>query len=104
MVLLPLSPQRLEDADVVGDRGAAHVEDAAELGSLDLHLAQIGAQLRVLTTDGEGDMRDRVAERLEQSGIEAHVEKTLPNLEDVFVAATRRPRGDNDGAPAAERA
>ena len=56
--------------------------------------AQIGAQLRVLTEDG-GDMVDRIAGRLEQAGVKAHVEKTLPNLEDVFVAATRRPpRGD----------
>src|SRR6266404_3983203 len=32
-------PQRLEDADEVGDGGAAHVEDAGELRVLDLHAA-----------------------------------------------------------------
>jgi ABC-2 type transport system ATP-binding protein len=62
-------------------------------------MAQIGAQLRVLTEDG-ADVRDRVAEKLEQSGIDAHVEKTTPNLEDVFVAATRRP--PRNGKNAAE--
>jgi ABC-2 type transport system ATP-binding protein len=54
-------------------------------------MAQIGAQLRVLTEEG-GDMRERVADQLARSGIEASVTKTLPNLEDVFVAATRRPQ------------
>jgi ABC-2 type transport system ATP-binding protein len=52
--------------------------------------AQIGAQLRVLTSDDD-DTSARIADRLRQSGVDAHVEKTLPNLEDVFVAATRRP-------------
>jgi ABC-2 type transport system ATP-binding protein len=58
-------------------------------------MAQIGEQLRVLTDD-HGDITTRIAERLEQRGIDdAHVGKTLPNLEDVFVAATRRrPRDD----------
>src|SRR5512135_1982835 len=56
-------------------------------------MAQIGAHLRVLTEDGD-DMRERVADQLARSGIEASVTKTLPNLEDVFVAATRRPQRD----------
>jgi len=60
-------------------------------------MAQIGASLRVLTEDGD-DVRGRVAARLRASGIDAHVEKTTPNLEDVFVAATRRP--SRDGATA----
>jgi ABC-2 type transport system ATP-binding protein len=61
--------------------------------------AQIGAQLRVLTED-DGDLTGRIAERLEQAGVSAHVEKALPNLEDVFVAATRRPPHSGAGGNA----
>src|SRR5918996_2370586 len=39
------SAQRLEDRDVVGDRRPAHVEDAAKLGALDLHLARRAGKL-----------------------------------------------------------
>src|SRR5258708_27250149 len=35
--------QRLEDADVIGDRGAAHVEHAADLGLRQLHPTRRGA-------------------------------------------------------------
>jgi ABC-2 type transport system ATP-binding protein len=51
--------------------------------------AQIGAQLRVLARDG-ADAPRRIGERLQAAGIDAQVEPTAPNLEDVFVAATRR--------------
>ena len=52
-------------------------------------LAQVGANLRVLTRGGD-DARDAIARHLKDAGIEARVEPTSPNLEDVFVAATRR--------------
>src|SRR5262249_1637098 len=76
-------------------RAQAALERSAGVGAT----AQIGAALRVLTDDG-GDMTASVAGRLEQAGVNAHVEKTLPNLEDVFVAATRRPL--RNGAAAAQ--
>jgi len=52
-------------------------------------MAQIGANLRVLTTD-KAARRDRIVALLAERGIEAKVDITHPNLEDVFVAATRR--------------
>jgi ABC-2 type transport system ATP-binding protein len=52
-------------------------------------MAQIGAHLRVLAKDGN-DMRARVAQKLHEAGVEARVDDTTPNLEDVFVAATHR--------------
>ncbi len=53
-------------------------------------LAQIGASLRVLAKDGD-DLEHDIARRLREAGIEAEVAPTAPNLEDVFVAATRKP-------------
>ncbi len=58
-------------------------------------LTQIGASLRVLGDDS-ADLRSRIAATLRSAGIDARVETTRPNLEDVFVAATR-------GATSAER-
>jgi ABC-2 type transport system ATP-binding protein len=55
-----------------------------------LAAAQIGASLRVLAADAPG-IETAIAERLESEGIEADVQLALPNLEDVFVAATRKP-------------
>jgi ABC-2 type transport system ATP-binding protein len=52
-------------------------------------LAQIGAHLRVLTRDGN-DAQAQVTKALKEAGIEAKVEPTEPNLEDVFVTATRK--------------
>ncbi len=52
-------------------------------------MAQIGAHLRVLAADSDG-VRERVAKHLHEASIEARVEDTSPNLEDVFVAATQR--------------
>ena len=52
-------------------------------------MAQIGANLRVLTTD-KTDRRERIGAELKKRGIEATVGTVHPNLEDVFVAATRR--------------
>jgi len=51
-------------------------------------LAQIGASLRVLTED-RGGQRERIAAALREAGIDAKVEAVRPNLEDVFVSATR---------------
>jgi ABC-2 type transport system ATP-binding protein len=53
-------------------------------------LAQVGASLRVLAADGDTLERD-LAEQLRAAGIEAEISPGLPNLEDVFVAATQRP-------------
>jgi ABC-2 type transport system ATP-binding protein len=61
-------------------------------------MAQIGAHLRVLAKDGN-DVRARVAQKLQEAGIEARVDDTEPNLEDVFVAATHR--APHDAAVAA---
>jgi ABC-2 type transport system ATP-binding protein len=54
-------------------------------------LAQIGKSLRVLTRV-DGDAVGRVAARLKDAGIEAGVDVTAPNLEDVFVVATAKPK------------
>ena len=56
-----------------------------------LAMAQIGAHLRVLTEKG-ADVRERIEARLHEAGIEAKLQTVTPNLEDVFVAATQRPR------------
>jgi len=53
-------------------------------------LAQIGTSLRVLAAD-EPELERRVEGRLESSGVHGTVRATEPNLEDVFVAATRKP-------------
>ena len=53
-----------------------------------LSVAQIGNTLRVLTAEN-GDAVQRVAAVLEQAGLEAEVDASHPNLEDVFVSATR---------------
>ena len=60
-------------------------------------MAQIGANLRVLARDGD-DAVERIAQKLREAGIEAHVAPTSPNLEDVFVAATRRVAQGHDAA------
>jgi len=51
-------------------------------------MAQIGASLRVLTVD-KTDIATSVRAALKQAGIDAKVTPARPNLEDVFVAATR---------------
>ena len=52
-------------------------------------MAQIGASLRVLGSDA-ADLRARIAADLHAADIDARVETTRPNLEDVFVAATQQ--------------
>ena len=54
-----------------------------------LAAAQIGASLRVLTT-GDSDTVELVQRQLAAANIEAKVAPTQPNLEDVFVVATRK--------------
>lgn len=70
-----------------------------------LATAQIGASLRVLTTMAAGDgsaarASTTVAEYLRAAGIEARVGAAQPNLEDVFVVATRRDEPMAGGATA----
>ena len=64
--------------------------------------AQIGSRLRVLARDG-ADVSERIAQTLRRGGIDARVEPTSPNLEDVFVAATRRAPHDPDASDARAR-
>ncbi len=52
-------------------------------------MAQIGASLRVLGND-DADLRSHITTKLHAAGIDAHVASARPNLEDVFVAATRQ--------------
>ncbi|KLJ01149.1 ABC transporter ATP-binding protein [Luteimonas sp. FCS-9] len=54
-----------------------------------LSVAQIGNSLRVLARSGTGG-DGGLAEALRTAGLEAEVRPAVPNLEDVFVAATRR--------------
>jgi ABC-2 type transport system ATP-binding protein len=52
-------------------------------------LAQVGASLRVLAADSD-DVERVIAERLRGAGLDMAIQRTAPNLEDVFVAATQR--------------
>ncbi len=51
-------------------------------------LAQLGLRLHVLVDREVADAPGLVRDRLSKAGLEAQVEKTRANLEDVFVAAT----------------
>jgi ABC-2 type transport system ATP-binding protein len=53
-------------------------------------LAQIGTSLRVLAAP-DPELERRVAEKLRTEGIDGQVRPVAANLEDVFVAATRKP-------------
>ena len=66
-------------------------QQALESDASVVSMAQIGAHLRVLV-HGDKDARASVAERLRSAGIDAKVESAEPNLEDVFVVATQKPR------------
>jgi ABC-2 type transport system ATP-binding protein len=65
-----------------------------------LGMAQIGAHLRVLTRDGN-NAQAQVTGALKDAGIETKVEPTEPNLEDVFVTATRTQPAPRPGAESA---
>lgn len=56
-----------------------------------LGVAQIGVHLRVLLTAGEPDL---LARALRDAGFRVQVQPAAPNLEDVFVAATRGQRAE----------
>ena len=53
-----------------------------------LSVAQVGNALRVLTA-GDHEAAGRLRATLEKAGLPAEVAAVPPNLEDVFVAATR---------------
>ena len=53
-------------------------------------LAQIGAELRVLAASTAWDSAS-LAQHLRAADVDAQVRRGEPNLEDVFVAATRKP-------------
>ncbi|MDN5781604.1 MAG: ABC transporter ATP-binding protein [Luteimonas sp.] len=59
-----------------------------------LGVAQVGNTLRVLTADDAGALARPMDKALADVGQDARVEPTPPNLEDVFVAATRKDAGD----------
>ncbi|HST26759.1 MAG TPA: ABC transporter ATP-binding protein, partial [Rudaea sp.] len=88
------TPHELEDAlpgqvlliDCVNPRAAQNA--LANMPGISA-MAQIGASLRVLGGDG-ADLQARIAASLRAAGVDARVETTRPNLEDVFVAATRQ--------------
>jgi ABC-2 type transport system ATP-binding protein len=60
-------------------------------------LAQIGTSLRVLA-ENDPQLETRVTERLKSAGVTGTVEPTAPNLEDVFVAATNKPKEPKEKA------
>jgi ABC-2 type transport system ATP-binding protein len=53
-----------------------------------MSLAQLGLTLHVLVDRSVAGAPDRVSQALRNAGVDAHVEATHANLEDVFVAAT----------------
>jgi len=53
-----------------------------------LSVAQIGNTLRVLT-DGDREAENKARQVLQDAGLQAELEAVEPNLEDVFVSATR---------------
>lgn len=59
-----------------------------------LGVAQVGNTLRVLTAADAGDVTQRMGQALAAAGQKAEIAPAPPNLEDVFVAATRRGDGD----------
>ena len=99
------SPQELKDALpgatlLVDCDNPRRAQMALSGKSYIVAMAQIGAHLRVLAHDGS-DPQAHVAADLHAAGIDAKVQPTQPNLEDVFVAATKQqPR---DGAVEATR-
>jgi ABC-2 type transport system ATP-binding protein len=59
-------------------------------------VAQVGTTLRVLVS-ADRDADARLRDALSKSGMQAEVEAVPPNLEDVFVAATRIGGGSDTG-------
>jgi ABC-2 type transport system ATP-binding protein len=62
-----------------------------------LGVAQVGNTLRVLTADDAGEATERMDNALAGAGQKGEVTPAPPNLEDVFVAATRNGDARGDG-------
>jgi ABC-2 type transport system ATP-binding protein len=63
-----------------------------------LGVAQVGNTLRVLIAEDAGDATQRMDKALAMAGSKAELASAPPNLEDVFVAATRKGDGDKERA------
>jgi ABC-2 type transport system ATP-binding protein len=79
---LPLQVIEVQAREV--DRARGELHGLPQVKSL----AQLGLRLHVLMDRNTPDAPGLVRERLTKSGIEAQVQATRANLEDVFVAAT----------------
>jgi ABC-2 type transport system ATP-binding protein len=70
-----------------------------------LGVAQVGNVLRVLLAEGDAasnpmaQSRRRIEVALATAGQQAHIDAVAPDLEDVFVAATRKSREDASATP-----
>ncbi len=82
MADLPLQVIEVQAREV--DRARGELHGLPQVRSL----AQLGLRLRVLVDRDTPDAAGLVRDRLSRAGIDAHVEATRANLEDVFVAAT----------------
>ncbi|MEZ5660296.1 MAG: ABC transporter ATP-binding protein [Burkholderiaceae bacterium] len=88
------APEQLKaslDAAVVQMRGERPraLHDALRALQGVLSIAQLGTQLHVLLSQGEADPLRIVQAALQAQGLSASVRRVEPNLEDVFVMATR---------------
>jgi ABC-2 type transport system ATP-binding protein len=79
---LPLQVIEVQAREV--DRARGELHDVPQVKSL----AQLGMRLHVLVDRNTDDAAGLVRNRLAKAGLEARVEPTRANLEDVFVAAT----------------
>jgi ABC-2 type transport system ATP-binding protein len=96
------SPQELKDALpgatlLISCDAARRAQTALSGKDFVVAMAQIGAHLRVLTRDGD-QAREQIAQVLKNAGIDAKVEPTEANLEDVFVSVTQGQTGQESGA------
>jgi len=69
-------------------RAAHHALEALEIVR---SVTQLGSRLHILVDPGVSDPETGVRQRLADQGLSAAVERTAASLEDVFVAATRKP-------------
>ncbi len=88
------TPQELEDrlpGNVFSIECANphHAQQLLDASPSIASIAQIGAHLRVLTVDRTMTIH-AIADLLRKGGMEARIEATRANLEDVFVAATQK--------------
>lgn len=74
------------ETDAIRDARVA-LNEVASVNSV----AQLGTRLRALLDVVEAEPADRVRAALSRAGVQATVTLTRASLEDVFVAATRRP-------------